>query len=160
MLVHLQTNLPGNTASCCFLCLETTLQGSVLRVVLSVVSAPPCRSVHAASEKEEGDVDAQCYVAALRCWGICVSKRAQSLCSVWCETMQFMKSVSCEVRVLEPPLTLGKTVYVWAAHLCDKFSRAADSASGALSVTLTTLPIPSEMNRVLLPQSIPETGLL
>lgn len=116
--------------------------------------------MHATSEKEEGDVDAQCYVAALRCWGICVSKRAQSLCSVWCETMQFMKSVSCEVRVLEPPLTLGKTVYVWAAHLCDKFSRAADSASGALSVALTTPPIPSEMNRVLLPQSIPETGLL
>lgn len=107
--------------------------------------------MHGTSEKEEGDVGAQCYVAALRCWGICLSGRAQSLWSVWCETMQFMKFVGCEVRVLEPPLTLAKTVYVWVAHLCDKFYRAADSASGALSVTWIPYT-PSEMNRVLLPQ--------
>lgn len=56
--VHWQTNPPGSTASCCFLCLETTLQGSVLRAVLSVVSAPSCRSVDAPSEREEGDMDA------------------------------------------------------------------------------------------------------
>lgn len=96
---HWQTNVPGNTASCCFPCLETTLQGSVLRAVLSVVSAPPCRSVDAASEREEGDMDALCSVAVLRGWKICVWGWAQSLCSVWCETMAFMKSVDSEVRV-------------------------------------------------------------
>lgn len=53
---------------------------------------------------------------------------------MWCETMEFMKTVGCQVRVLEPPLTPGKTVYVCPARRRDKFSRAADAGtSGTFS---------------------------
>lgn len=46
------------------------MQGSVLRVVLNVASAPPCKSVDAASEKEEGDVGCSVFSGSSHLLGI------------------------------------------------------------------------------------------